>query len=350
MSQWSSRPRARAAENTAMLNSDRPFGVRRIYETSSVGADLVRLRLADRVVELGRKEVDLYHKVVTWLAGPEGDAALERTIGVDAAGRQKLLGRLVEAGLLFERRELPQTVSGEELHREYFANLLPSWLDQAFSHPFWTRMTGGQGSARLFAGWLLELYHYTRNANRHMPLSCAHAREKAIKLLRARHYAEEWNHYHYFMKSLKALGYAERDVAESVPLPMTLALSNFMRQAAREDVLAYSICSAVLEGTTTERGTYSPYYQRCAELYGIPQTAIQPIFAHLDLDVQYGHSDLFLDICKTVDKMPAARAARVLEYGHQLVEHIWLWTDNIERYYESETQPMPRRAFDPRLD
>src|SRR5262245_36534224 len=104
-----------------------------------------------------------------------------------------------------------------------------------------------------------------------MPLSCAHSRTKAIKDLRSRHYAEEWNHYHYFMKALKALGLTESAIAESVPLPMTLALSNFMRQAAREDVLAYSICSAVLEGTTTDRSTFNPYYEKTAELYGIPK-------------------------------------------------------------------------------
>ena len=141
------------------------------------------------------------------------------------------------------------------------------------------------------------------------------------------------------MRSLKALGYAERAVADSVPLPMTLALSNFMRQAAREDILAYSICSAVLEGTTTERGTYSPYYAALRRALRHPEGG-DP--AHLRAPrsrraVQ--HSDLFLDICKEVDAMPAARAARVLDYGHQLVEHIWLWTENIERYYESETQP-----------
>src|SRR5207249_4851740 len=83
------------------------------------------------------------------------------------------------------------------------------------------------------------------------------AHEKSIKQLRAKHYAEEWNHFHYFMKSLKHLGFTEPQIAASVPLPMTLALSNFMRQAARQDILAYSICSAVLEGTTTDRKTYN---------------------------------------------------------------------------------------------
>ena len=208
----------------------------------------------------------------------------------------------------------------------------------------------GRGSKRLYTGWLIELYHYTRNANRHMPLSCAHTREKAIKGLRAKHYAEEWNHYHYFTKSLKALGYSEATIAESVPLPMTLALSNFMRQAAREDILAYSICSAVLEGTTTDRTSFNPYYETCAKLYDVPREAIQPIYAHLDLDIQYQHSDLFHEILSEVPTLSAERASRVLDYGHQLVEHIWLWTENIDTWYTNPANPLPRRPFDPFLD
>ena len=67
--------------------------------------------------------------------------------------------------------------------------------------------------------------------------------------------------------------------------------------------------------------------------------------------MQYQHSNLFLEILRARSPtMPAARAARVLDYGHQLVEHIWLWTDNIERYYERRDEPVPRRPFDPFLD
>jgi hypothetical protein len=183
-----------------------------------------------------------------------------------------------------------------------------------------------------------------------MPLSCAHARDKAVKLLRAKHYAEEWNHYTFFMKSLRHLGFSEEDVEGSVPLPMTLALSNFMRQAAREDVVAYSVCSAVLEGTTTDRRTYNPYHDRAAELYGIPREAVKPIYDHLDLDVQYQHSNLFEEICTSVPTISAERGSRILDYGHQLVEHIWMWTENIEAYYSNEANPVLRRRFDPFLD
>lgn len=330
-----------------MANSERAYGARRVYETHRAGDGGVALHLSDRVVELGAKEADLYERIIQWLPTDASASELEFSTGRDTEALARAQARLAEAGLFYRRADIPASVSGEAFHRDWFAPILPSWLSQAFSHPFWERMTSGNGSARLFAGWLIELYHYTRNANRHMPLSCAHTREKPLKLLRAKHYGEEWNHYHYFMKSLKALGFDERAIAESVPLPMTLALSNFMRQAAREDILAYSICSAVLEGTTTDRGTYNPYYKKCAELYGIPIEAINPIYAHLDLDVKYQHSDLFHDILSEVESIPAARAARILEYGHQLVEHIWQWTDSIERYYDLDKNPCPRRPFDP---
>ena len=126
---------------------------------------------------------------------------------------------------------------------------------------------------------------------------------------------------------------------------MTLALSNFMRQAAREDILAYSICSAVLEGTTTDRGTYNPYYEKSAELYGIPQAKRSRRSTRTSISTCSTSTRISSSTSsRQVESMSAERAALVLDYGHQLVEHIWLWTDNIEKYYQNESNPMPRRA------
>jgi pyrroloquinoline quinone (PQQ) biosynthesis protein C len=325
------------------------FGIRRVYETTAKDGKGVAVRLSDREVDLGKQEFALYEKVAEEIPSVKAQKDVAAELGMDEARLRRLLSALEGAGLVYRADTIPATLSGVELHT-LFNKILPSWLDEAFSHPFWDRMTSGKGSRRMYSGWLIELYHYTRNANRHMPLSCAFNREKAIKNMRAKHYAEEWNHYHYFLKALKALGFSEKSVVDSVPLPMSLALSNFMRQAAREDILAYSICSAVLEGTTVNRGAYNPYYEKCAELYGLPKESIAPIYAHLDLDVQYQHSDLFLDILSTVKAIPAERAGRVLEYGHQLIEHIWMWTDSIEKYYDKESNPMPRPSFNKVLD
>lgn len=332
-----------------MASLNQEFGIRRVYEAESRNASGVALKLSDREVDLGSKEYALYQKLAEEVPGIRSEKEIAADLGMSEPQLRRLLQAFASAGLFYRADTIPKTLSGVELHT-LFNKVLPSWLNEAFSHPFWDKMMSGKGSRRLYSGWLIELYHYTRNANRHMPLSCAHTSEKKIKGMRAKHYAEEWNHYHYFLKALKALGFTEESVVNSVPLPMSLALSNFMRQAAREDILAYSICSAVLEGTTVNRGAYNPYYEKCAELYKLPPESIAPIYAHLDLDVQYQHSDLFQDILEKVGTISAARAGRVLEYGHQLAEHIWLWTDDIEKYYGNEANPVPRRPFDPQLD
>jgi pyrroloquinoline quinone (PQQ) biosynthesis protein C len=328
----------------------RQYSIRRVYEVTPASGGASALRLSDRVVDLGAAEFALYNQLTEWLPTTREVSDLEKTLKMDEAALKRLFKSFEDAGLFYQSEQVPGTVTGLEFHRDYFSKALPSWLTQAFDHPFWERMMSGKGSARLFSGWMIELYHYTLNANRHMPLSCAFTSEKILKTMRAKHYAEEWNHYHYFVKSLKALGFTAASIENSVPLPMTLALSNFMRQAAREDILAYSICSAVLEGTTTDRKTYNPYYEKSVELYKIPKEAIAPIYAHLDLDIKYGHSDLFLDMLQHVDEISAKRASKILDYGHQLVEHIWLWTDNIEKYYDNENNPVPRYQFDPILD
>ena len=254
------------------------------------------------------------------------------------------------AGLLVDAGTLPRELDGAHFHAAYFQPLLQAWLAKAFSHPFWARMMEGRGSARLYAGWLFELYHYTRNANRHMPLAAAHCRNKPVKALLAQHYEEEWSHYHFFSRAARAMGFAAEEVTRSQPLPMTAEMADFMRQAARTDVLCYAACSAVLEGTTTDGSAYTPFYERMQSLYGVPEGAVKPIYDHLALDAQYQHADLFAEICRHEGTLTAERASRVLDFGHQMVEHIWLWTDEIERWYGDPARPMPRMPFDPRLD
>ena len=332
-----------------MASLNQEFGIRRVYEAAAE-RQRVALRLSDREVELGKREFDLYAKVAG--AGSERPRrkGIAADLGMDQAQLRRLLKALESAGSSIGPTPLPATLSGVEFHK-LFNKVLPSWLDEAFSHPFWERMMSGKGSRRLYSGWLIELYHYTRNANRHMPLSCAHTREKAIKDMRAKHYAEEWNHYHYFLKSLKALGFTE-DERRQVG-------------AAADDAGAVE-----LHAPGRARG-----HPRLLDLLGGARgddhrpRRLQPVLREVRRALRLAarvrsrrSSRTSISTCSTSTRtcsstssarsrsIPAARAGRVLEYGHQLVEHIWLWTDSIEKYYGDESNPMPRPAFIKLLD
>jgi len=161
------------------------YGVVRVYETRKSDGN-VTLRLKDRAIELGAREFTSYAKLVEWLSSTRPRREIEASLAMTPARLERFVNDLEQAGLVYRTSRIPAQLTGEEFHRDYFAKFLPAWLDEAFSHSFWERMMTGKGSARLYTGWLFELYHYTRNANRHMPLSCAHTHSKPIKALRAK--------------------------------------------------------------------------------------------------------------------------------------------------------------------
>ena len=141
----------------------------------------MELRLSDRSSSSAKQEYRLV---------PEGRRlAAQRTRRRRPVARPRAWTRprcpqfieaLEKSGLLYRAgRERPKDHDGPRVPRQRFSAVLGSWLSEAFAHPFWERMMSGKGSARLFTGWLIELYHYTKNANRHMPLSCAYAPREA---------------------------------------------------------------------------------------------------------------------------------------------------------------------------
>lgn len=270
---------------------------------------------------------------------------IAKVTGVPQATLKDIGAQLGDEDLL----DVPESgpVAGKEFYRR-FRETLPDWLHEAFSAPYWEVMLSGKGSRELYIGYLLELYHYTRNANRHMPLVVATCPPewKELKRLLATHYFEEWNHYDFFADALEAMGVSRREVEQSDPLPSTLEMSNFMRQAARTSTLCYAICSAILEGTTEDNQSFGDYFSAIGRLYEIPEAAIKPLFDHLALDAGYDHKSLFGQICEAAPELPREEAERAMSFGRQMIDHIYLWTDHIHRYYASARRGPVRRVFD----
>lgn len=310
----------------------------------TIGENSVTLQLQACEVMLKGRAARCYLAVDAWLHRATDWSTLAEKFEIGSS-LPEIIDKLVSNGILIDNSKAPNCMSGGHFFQEYFSKILPQWLDEAFSHSFWEKMMNGSGSKQLLIGWFFELYHFTKNANRHMPLAVSTCRVKSAKTKLAKHYEEEWNHYHFFSKSLGILGYSKSDVALSRPLPMTMEMGNFMRQAAREHTLCYAICSAVLEGTTVNREEYNPFYKKCAELYDIPEQAIQPIYDHLDLDIKYGHSDLFQELCHCYEMIDEALMNRIMFYGHQMVERIWMWTHSIQKYYSDNDNKIPRPGF-----
>ena len=315
------------------------YAVKDILSFSEDGK-LLKLETYDEVYELPSSYKENILELTEKIEGRRFDPSDLTTKSLE------VLPQLKKSGLIFSLRDKGSTMSGAEFYKQCFSKNIDSWIDNAFSHKTWGEMMNGRADVNVFIGWLFELFHYTKNANRHMPLAVAHCTDKRIKTLFAVHFKEEWNHYHFFRRALQAFGFSKEEVENSDPLPMTEQMSNLMREAARQDVLSYAICSALLEGTTIDNESYDNFYGVVKEKYNLPEEAIRPIYEHLELDEKYGHSDLFLEICNGIREVSIERAENAVRYGSLMSENILAWSENISEYYSNKFSEVPRTKAD----
>jgi thiaminase len=242
--------------------------------------------------------------------------------------------------------ELTGTLDADLPHEKFSAvcrRHFPVWKERLFSHPLWQRLGTGEASRVQFLGWLIESYHFIEGVNDRLALAVAECYDHRVRPLFARHYTEEYDHGHFFVKSLAALGYDEPTVSSARPLPSTLAILNFMRQCARRDLLQYAVCSGFLESTGGDRLRARDFYARLAQHYEPDRPgAFKPLLDHVNLDEAYGHNNMMESIFERLVRIPAERASAALTAGALLVETLELWSTDILRTYD-------RPHFTPRI-
>lgn len=217
-------------------------------------------------------------------------------------------------------------------------SLFPKWKKRVFSHALWCSLADGSASRSVFAGWLLETYHFIETVNSRLALAIAECRLHDARALFRHHYTEEWDHHHFFMSALVRLGFESEAVLCARPLPGTLAVINHMRDTARRDPLYYAACSGFLESTGEDRAAGREFFDRlirhyCPEKPGI----VQPMRDHLDLDEDYQHNGMLSQIYPKLGVVTKERLAGAIDAVAELVEQLELWSTDILRSYADES-------------
>ena len=211
------------------------------------------------------------------------------------------------------------------------------WKRRLFGHPLWRRLSEGTAPRSLFDGWVLENFHLIEGVTLRLGSAVAHCADPAVRQHFIKHFAEEYNHCEFFHRSLAALGVRDEDLVDSQPLTATRAVIDWMRDAARQDPLAYAACSAFLESTGADRGSADTFYARLSAAYDA--RAVKYMASHAKLDEEYGHVGFLEKICVELGKVDHARADRALRYLAGFVETLELWSTCIERHY-AEGRPL----------
>jgi pyrroloquinoline quinone (PQQ) biosynthesis protein C len=138
--------------------------------------------------------------------------------------------------------------------------------------------------------------------------------------------------------------YSTEKILNSVPLPTTRALINFLSEAAIEDSFSYYAANEVLQMTENvpeeEGSPVSEFYDALRHHYPNVQPLIRSFAAHTELDQKLGHENVFKEICGDVALLSAHQINRAMEQSQAAAEHLLLFLDGIHRHYSRVESPL----------
>ena len=245
---------------------------------------------------------------------------------------QHALDELVTAGAL----EPPSGASWEPIELASRCRALYGpWKTRLFSHPLWMGLVDGSLPHTVFVGWAVESYWFIEGVLDRLPMAIACCESRGVRAVFSRHFAEEWDHFQFFARTLDALGVTAEQRAHGRPLPATRAVQDWMRAAARRDPLRYAACSGFLESTGNDRSVARSFFGQVAKHYDAERTAVEPMAEHVDLDEGYGHSSFVEKVVREIEVVDPARAHAALQAAYGLVETLEMWSTDILTHYRS---------------
>jgi pyrroloquinoline quinone (PQQ) biosynthesis protein C len=313
--------------------------------------ELPLLRADARLNIVGQTlEVEIEDTVFTLSGAPpsrlqQAMGALNGLTDLERAGRQSgvaadtlsaIVARLTELGALQRSHLAADSVIAPQVFSAACRRLYAHWKPRLFSHPLWRGLTDGSLPRPVFIGWVIESWFFIENVMDRLPMAIAHTDDRAIRAVFSKHFAEEWDHYTFFERSLDALDIGPALRAELQPLPSTRAIQNLMRAAARRDCLRYAACSGFLESTGRDRQAAHLFFDQVGQFYdGEQRAAVQPMADHVLLDEDYGHGEFVEKVVRLTGPLPVGRALAALQDAYALVETLEMWSDDILKFYQS---------------
>jgi hypothetical protein len=305
------------------------------------------IRYLNTEVNLSGAASELFERVQPLLDGRSTVEQIAASASTNAQDVTALLDAFQSAGLLAARpsAEGGPRMSGAEFHALHH-RYTGVWLADVYQHPFWDRVMQGRASRAQVLGFAFEKYHYIEGAHEHMAHAAANASFELMPHL-ARHFVEEYTHGDIYRAGLRHL-FSDQVILQSVALPSTRSLLNFLNELACRDSFSYYAANEVLQMTENSGGedtvgAVNAFYEGMRKHYPYTEPLIRSFEAHTRLDQGLGHEDVFKEMCEAIPSLSDEQVRRAMRAAKSAVEHLMLFMDGVDVFY-ARFPTIPRTA------
>jgi hypothetical protein len=247
-------------------------GVELVLDVEGMTADevqglLARMDGATPTEDLVAAELD-EDAVHGFLAALDGHALLDDATRPQARSGLDVLLELEDLSAGLERRIM--------YHNEFWAAL---------------RDTPQSVNPAVFYGFTIENYHFLHRESYFDSPVLSYQASTGARLIMNEFYREEYGHDELILCGLNAIGITREDLADTMPLPGTMAMCNALAYWAMTDPIFFFSTLGILEGNGIKEGEQDFFLDAC-DAAGVDPEFVGPVRAHARINRDGGHGNL----------------------------------------------------------
>lgn len=164
-------------------------------------------------------------------------------------------------------------------------------------------------------GFCIENYHFLFRESYFDAPVLSYQPSTKVRLIMNEFYREEYGHDEIILRSLNGLGISREDLADTMPLPQTMALCNALSWWATTDPIFFFTTLGILEGKDIKEGEQDFFLDACDEL-GMPADFVKPMRAHANINRDSEHGNLTRAIFREIHCLDEATVRRLRSQTH----------------------------------
>jgi len=253
----------------------------------------------------------------------------------------ELLDTLVENKIAYVSDSGENFISGDEailILEDIQASLLYSTL---YKNKFWQAMQSPREvPKKVYFGMAIENYHFLFRESWFDSPVLSYLPSTKARLIMNEFYGEEYGHDELILNALNHLDISREDMAETLPLPETLALCNALAYWSANDPLFFFSTMGILEGKDIKVDSYILAMENSGN---IPPEFIKPIKEHANINIEAEHGILTRELFHEIPVVRDDQMKSMIANTRLFVELYDNFHSAVWNYYSNDNQPLLRR-------
>jgi hypothetical protein len=242
----------------------------------------------------------------------------------------------LDTGLLLDDAEPARGRSGLDvlLELEDLANDLHEKI--MYNNVYWRALRDPAPDLprQLMHGFCVENYHFLFRESYFDSPVLSYQPSTQVRLVMNEFYREEYGHDEILLRSLNSLGYSREDLADTMPLPQTMAMCNALAWWSMTDPIFFFTTLGILEGKEIAEGEQDFFLEACDAL-GMDQAFVKPIRTHANINSDSEHGNLTRAIFREIECLDEATVRRLRAQTHLFFELYDKFFAGIYEHYSS---------------